>query len=110
MKRLLFLLPVVLLLAGCSTTKVVIQEEIVAQAEPEIVMEQPTPVPLGIHVIPRLTDDFVKKYKYEDSAGFCVALKVNGQYFNVFRNKNNGVSNDKARGLTGCIPMNQISR
>jgi hypothetical protein len=61
-------------------------------------------------VVPRLTDEFVAKYKYEDSAGFCVALKINGQYFNVFRNENNGVSNDKKRGLTGCIPMNQISR
>lgn len=76
----------------------------------DIIVPKEPSLPLGLHVVPRLTDEFVAKYKYEDSAGFCVALKVNGQYFNVFRNEANGVSNDKKRGLTWCIPMNQISR
>jgi hypothetical protein len=76
----------------------------------EIITPEKSKIPLGIHVVPRLTNEFVAKYKYEDSAGFCVALKVNKQYFNVFRNHNNGVSNDKKHGLNGCIPMNQISR
>ena len=110
MKKLLFLLPVLaLVFAGCNKTQPIIEEpiSILETTGSTVVVEQ---VPLGIHVVPRLTDEFVAKYRYEDSAGFCVALKVNGQYFNVFRNENNGVSNDYKHGLTGCIPMNQISR
>lgn len=113
-KLLLLLLPVlVLIFAGCSNTQPIIEEPISileTTGSVDIIVREETKVPLGIQIVPRLTDEFVAKYKYEDSAGFCVALKVNGQYFNVFRNENNGVSNDKKRGLTGCIPMNQISR
>lgn len=116
MKKLALLRPIVVLafiwagfLIFQKPETITIQEEIVAQQEPTDIPAKVVKY-IGMHVVPRLKDDFVKKYRYEDSAWFCVALKVNGQYFNVFRNNNNGVSNDKKRGLTGCIPMNQISR
>jgi hypothetical protein len=41
---------------------------------------------------------------YEDSKNYNFALKVDGKYYNVYRNENWWVSNDKTRGLDWAIP------
>lgn len=108
MKKLLFILPL-LFLAGCAT-----YENVEVVEEPPVVEEttvvEVAPEPIWFQVVPRLKQEFVDKYKYEDSKWFCVALKINGQYFKTFRNGNNWVSNSKKHWLDWCIPMNQISR
>lgn len=102
MKKLLLLLPLLLLvLVGCSsketetnkTTKPIEQTKII-----------------GLRVIPELNQQFIDKYKYEDSCNFRIALNIDGVYYNVFRNKNNGVSNDSKLWLDGAVAMCDIGR
>lgn len=56
----------------------------------------------------KFTQHFIDTYKYEDSQNFCFALHISqgkvGGYYNVYRNENGGVSNDKANHLDGCVP------
>lgn len=68
----------------------------------ELVQEEKTPK--GIAVFAKFTDEFVQKYQYEDAKGYRFAVKVDGHYFNTFRNDANGVSNSTKHGLTWAVP------
>lgn len=69
-----------------------------------------------LNVCARFTDEFVSKYKYEDSKNFRFALfikqgnKWDWFYYNVYRNKNNGMSNDRKRWLTWAISAYEFKK
>lgn len=55
-------------------------------------------------VTAKFTDYFIDGYRYEDSKNYMFALKLDGSYYNVFRNTAMGVSNSSAEGLTWARP------
>lgn len=64
--------------------------------------------PLGIVVLAKFTEEFVEKYQYEDAQRYSFAIKVDGNYYDVYRNSANGVSNSPKDGLTGAVPAYQF--
>jgi hypothetical protein len=42
----------------------------------------------GIEVTATFTQEFIDNYMYEDSKNYNFALKVDGKYYNVYRNEN----------------------
>jgi hypothetical protein len=65
-----------------------------------------------LKVCASFTDNFIDKYKYEDSTNYRFALnvKVNGiwGWYNTLRNKNNGVSNYVKRNLDGAVSAKEF--
>ena len=64
--------------------------------------------PLGLVVVAKFTEEFVEKYQYEDAQRYSFAIKVDGNYYDVYRNSANGVSNSPKDGLTGAVPAYQF--
>jgi len=60
--------------------------------------------PLGIEITAKFLDEFVEKYQYEDAQRYSFAIKIDGNYYDVYRNSANGVSNSPKDGLTGAVP------
>ena len=64
--------------------------------------------PLGLVVVAKFTEEFVEKYQYEDAQRYSFAIKIDGNYYDVYRNSANGVSNSIKDGLTGAVPAYQF--
>jgi hypothetical protein len=43
--------------------------------------------PIGANITAKFTKDFIDNYEYEHSRNYHFALKVNGWYYNVYRNE-----------------------
>ena len=96
MRKLLLLLPI-LALAWCSETPVVVDE-------PQVIESVIQQEPIWIEVCAYFTDEFIEKYQYEDSKWYMFALKIDWNYYNVFRNEKGWVSNSKKHWLDWAIP------
>ena len=59
--------------------------------------------PKYLSITAQFTQEFMDKYKYEDSEWYNFAISIDGNYYNVFRNNNDGVSNSRKHWLDWAI-------
>ena len=111
MKKLLLLLPV-LLLVGCASQIQEVEENVdpVETVEEDQTFVQEVEEKTWLVVFAKFTDEFINGWKYDESCNFRFALwvdiKWNGDlyFYDVFRNEAGGVGNDSKRMLQWAKP------
>lgn len=116
MKKLLLLLPVLLIVWCANQTKPVeVVEEPITTGQVEVVeIREETKTentePTTLEVSARFTDEFIENYRYEESCNYRFALWVDVKwnwdlfFYDVYRKDNGWVDNDISHWLTWAIP------